>query len=587
MRDVTRGLCLVLLAATAAAGGLSLKQLLDPAHEDFPLRPYSWEEWEGLDKATQLRAVGTDPEEWADPPPDPEADKEAEEKRKRAEAQGAAKYPQHKWPGYRFDARLEKKKAAFEEMIQPASASKLEGLVKQLDLLDKSLAKYDRTIDEVREKYQQVAEQYSKASSVYAENYRKKHGTWPEVVSLPAGLIRDHDAASRRLQEVMAVRQSEERFHDWLLLRLATLLGELSEEERAKPVAALAKGIADKDWVYRIRCARLLGQLGDAASVAAYRSAMEKEEDPLVLAELIRIRAKRGGEGILDLLRERLQSPQWPVRATAIRALAELASREALDLLVERMPKEDGRLLDDIAEVLRRLTGQDLAPEPDPWRIWWEKNRAAWAPPAERKEGEAASAAAKEGTVYFYGIRTSSKRIVFCVDVSGSMDFPLDGANGKEPPRIETAKRELGRALASLPEEAQFNVVVYNAEVKVWKKRMQPATLANKQAARKYVERLEPSGATNIFDALLTSMEVAAPEGRGSEEPEADTIYFLTDGQPTHGRIIDPNQILEEITDRNQLLGIVIHTVGVSKEQNAGFLLNLAKRNRGRYVGVK
>jgi hypothetical protein len=273
---VARGISLVLLAATALAGGPTLKQLLDPAHEDFPLRHYTWDDWEGLDKAERLRSRGTDPEEWKDPPPDPEAEKEAEERRKRAEEQGAPKHPRDRWPGFRFAERLEAKKAAFEAMIQPASASKLEGLVKQLDELDKSLARYERGVEEVREKYQQLAEQHSKAASVYSENYRKQHGKYPETVMLPASLIRDFDQASLRLQEVMAVRQSEEQFHDWLLLRLATLLGELSDEERKKPVAALAKGIADEDWVYRIRCARLLGQLGDPLSVATFRDAMAK-----------------------------------------------------------------------------------------------------------------------------------------------------------------------------------------------------------------------------------------------------------------------------------------------------------------------
>jgi hypothetical protein len=271
-----------------------------------------------------------------------------------------------------------------------------------------------------------------------------------------------------------------------------------------------------------------------------------------------------------------------------VRALAALKTKEAIDLLVARMAKEDGRLLDDIAEVLRRLTAQDLAPEAEPWRIWWEKNRAAWAPPPELKEGETVLAGGKEGTVYFYGIRTSSKRIVFCVDLSGSMDFPLDGVNGKEPPRIERARRELAQALGSLPEDARFNVVVYNSEVTVWKQKMQPATLKNRQAARKYVEKIAPTGATNIFDALATSMEIAASPGdRGGGDPEADTIFFLTDGQPTHGRIVDANQILEEITERNRVLGIVIHTIGVSRDQNAGFLLNLAQRNHGRYVAHK
>ena len=77
------------------------------------------------------------------------------------------------------------------------------------------------------------------------------------------------------------------------------------------------------------------------------------------------------------------------------------------------------------------------------------------------------------------------------------------------------------------------------------------------------------------------------PARKKGADPLADTIFFLTDGQPTAGRITDAHQILEEITRRNSVLGVKIHAVGVSKEQNAGFLLNLAKRNHGQYVGHK
>ena len=117
---------------------------------------------------------------------------------------------------------------------------------------------------------------------------------------------------------------------------------------------------------------------------------------------------------------------------------------------------------------------------------------------------------------------------------------------------------------------------------------MMPATLKNKQAARKYVEKLEPAGSTNIFDALVKSMEVAATIGKTKgKDPVVDTIFFMTDGIPTNGKVTDPHQIIEEITRRNRILGLVIHAVGVSKEQNRAFLLNLAKRNGGKYVGHK
>jgi hypothetical protein len=50
---------------------------------------------------------------------------------------------------------------------------------------------------------------------------------------------------------------------------------------------------------------------------------------------------------------------------------------------------------------------------------------------------------------------------------------------------------------------------------------------------------------------------------------------------------VDDNQILAEISARNRLLGVTIHTIGVATEQNAALLFNLAKRNHGEYASHK
>ncbi|HEX5135564.1 MAG TPA: VWA domain-containing protein [Planctomycetota bacterium] len=580
-------LAAILLAGLLAAGDkkYSLKEILDPQETDFALSAYTWADWEKLDAATRLRAQGTDPSEWELPPPDEET---PEEKAKREENEKRAKErpPEDRAPGFRFDRRLELKKKAFEDLLGAASAPKLEGLIKQLKLLDKTLERFERVLDEAREDYFQVAEQYRKAQEAYSENYKKKHGVLPETVPMSASLIADYNGKSVRFQHLVATRQSEMQFQDWLLGRIGELVAALTDAEADKPLSALAAGLKDSEFAYRIRCAELLARLKGEKAAALYGQALAQEEDPLVLAELIRLKAKWGGPGAFDLLAARLDDPAWPVRAAVIRELSRIPRKESVDLLVARLAKEDGRLKEDIAEALRALTGQNFVAEPEPWRIWWEKNRGNWAPPVERTKGDAPGEGQEAGVVYFYGIRTTSKRVVFCLDISGSMEWSLAGRDEKGPPRLDKAKEELLRALNTLPEDARFAIVVYSTDVATWKKSLEPASPKNKAAARKFVEDLKPEGATDIFDALVTAMEIAAPPAKG-RDPGADTIFFMTDGQPTHGKIIDPHQILDEITRRNHVLGVTIHTVGVSKEQNAAFLLNLAKRNGGRYVAYK
>ena len=116
----------------------SLKELLDPQESDFALSAYTWEDWDKLDEATKLKAQGMDPAEWQAPPPD------ADEKK--PEKAGKPEKPEDMAPGFRFEHRLELKRKAFEELLGAASAPKLEGLIKQLKLLDKELTRFEKVL---------------------------------------------------------------------------------------------------------------------------------------------------------------------------------------------------------------------------------------------------------------------------------------------------------------------------------------------------------------------------------------------------------------------------------------------------------
>jgi uncharacterized protein with von Willebrand factor type A (vWA) domain len=105
------------------------------------------------------------------------------------------------------------------------------------------------------------------------------------------------------------------------------------------------------------------------------------------------------------------------------------------------------------------------------------------------------------------------------------------------------------------------------------------ASEKNKEAALKFIDGLSfKAGGTNIHQALFECL------GGKRKLARADTVFFLTDGEPTVGALVDPYQILEEISERNRGRKVTLHTIGVSDEQDAAFLLNLARRNGGRFV---
>jgi len=93
------------------------------------------------------------------------------------------------------------------------------------------------------------------------------------------------------------------------------------------------------------------------------------------------------------------------------------------------------------------------------------------------------------------------------------------------------------------------------------------------------------AGGTNGHDALKSAFAIA---GRGARDKQyelgADTIFFLSDGQPTRGDITDPDQILAEVKRWNLLRRVKVHTVGVGRDHAKAFMESLAESSGGTYV---
>jgi hypothetical protein len=74
-----------------------------------------------------------------------------------------------------------------------------------------------------------------------------------------------------------------------------------------------------------------------------------------------------------------------------------------------------------------------------------------------------------------------------------------------------------------------------------------------------------------------------------------DTIYFLSDGSPSAGRLTKPDDILHAVRDMNGPRGVVIHAIALlggdgskydlieSKPLARDFLEKLASQNAGTY----
>jgi hypothetical protein len=105
------------------------------------------------------------------------------------------------------------------------------------------------------------------------------------------------------------------------------------------------------------------------------------------------------------------------------------------------------------------------------------------------------------------------------------------------------------------------------------------------QEAVQYVGALHQGGGTNIHGALEKAFA----------DPEADAIYFLTDGMPTDGKKKDNAQILQDVAAWTAQRKAVVNTIAFlmgsfssdNKPKSRELMLQLAKATGGVYRAIE
>ena len=419
-------------------------------------------------------------------------------------------------------------------------------------------------------------------------------------MGLADALIAMHDAeVEKDLVEGLGKGQTHEKLFSLYAVR--TL-------EHPDIEKKLLKLLADKDPVVVVEACRTLGFRKDASALPALQTLVAKSkerevvraaidatveiqgggkevvsellrlarhEDPEIRSmALVRIGELQNRELLPELLRA-LDDPQWPVRFAALRALEGLRTTDAIGPLIERLAKEEGRLRVDFGAALFRLTGQDFGGNAEGWRAWWSANAAGFAirTPEEIAAIERAAEdrllrqttrvrtaeelARTKQESQFFGIRIVSHRVIFVMDVSGSMDEalaqPYEGRAGLK--RMDAAIAELSKCVEALDETAFFNIVTFSTGVSPWREEgMVAATSTVKAEAKAFLEDdVLPFGGTNIYGALRAAFD----------DPDVDTVVFLSDGEPSEGQVTEPFVIRERVKQWNEHRGIVIHTIGL------------------------
>ena len=396
-----------------------------------------------------------------------------------------------------------------------------------------------------------------------------------------------------------------------------------SRPESAFP--AIAKLTEHKDWELSAKAAEVIGAYPDTdARGTKVLIPLMDDKAPLVRLAAIDSLVALGNEAAKDVAVAALKDKDWRVQATAIKYLQRIRHKDAIQPLIDLIRTRPGRLQDDATAALTDLTDHDPQGGAEEWQKWWDrvKDRFKVLTLAEREAlrkkevaGRAGYAQAPgDGNPPYHGIKTSSRRMLFVVDISASMadKVTLDYANeaivknfeeryGDLRVKIDIAREELINMVAGLKGHTYFNIITFDAEVHPWKDVLVKAGSGNKNSAIKYLSRLKsevinPTGTgfktqsfkgrtTNTCGALDAAFGIFKGDEQGKKDyrTDADTVFVLSDGLPTTGDIVEPNRLIEHVAELNLKAKMVIHTIGFGSS-NKGLLENLAVMSGGQFV---
>ncbi|MBN2490674.1 MAG: HEAT repeat domain-containing protein [Planctomycetes bacterium] len=426
-----------------------------------------------------------------------------------------------------------------------------------------------------------------------ARQPRKKTAALPSGKKLGGELaeaLRAHEATGRELR-------AQDRRIGAMLTATSRIFDCLTAEQRAPFEARLAQRLASAaHQPDSHRLIELCGHLRSEAVGHALLLATSAAAAEVRVAACLALGKHARPEHALSL-GARLEDSHWQVEVAAIHALSAIGGREAVDVLVTAVGLSVGRVREEAGRALHRLTGESFEQDALGWKPWWDRNREQYRGPVPRSEtaSPAASPEAAAAGVACFGIRTHSRRIAFLLDTSAAMALRMGSValvvhprgSDADPTgrRMHCVLRATSEALATLPEDTAFNILLFGDKVSAWKPDLVPAQARNREAAQKWLTRVQPSGGAAVFDALVRAFD---PAGRETSAPlratAADTFFVVMGSPASGGALALETDIVEEIERINRLEQVAIHTVAVGGSAPLGFLRALAARCGGRFV---
>lgn len=373
--------------------------------------------------------------------------------------------------------------------------------------------------------------------------------------------------------------------------------------ERLPPAAAfpaVSRRLTDsKFWRERAEAAEILASFDVEGRTETLRRALDSDPEPTVHVAILQAlsRTKSPDTALVRQVADRVLSDYWSIRFAAIQALRALGAPQGIDALVTALEKTDGRTRAEAREALRELTRGRAPREDSQVPRWWAENRDQAL--RDGFEGPAPAGDAATEVLDFFTIPLHSNRVAFVIDASKSMltsarwdpNVLVGSRSNRTKPtstrKFAIAEFQLLRAFDSLPEGTLFAIVVYAEIQRTFE--LGPKTLdpdARKRIAE-YLRNVEPDGETDLFAAVDQALVYACHRDGRIRKDGLDTVYLLSDGEPTFGLLRSMDPIVEEVAERNRFAKVAIHTIYVGRptlEDQTGFMRRIAQANYGIFV---
>jgi chemotaxis protein histidine kinase CheA len=408
----------------------------------------------------------------------------------------------------------------------------------------------------------------------------------------------------------LADTEADRDFINGMLTQADHRLAELTEERNR-----LRARLAEQTTAYRkldeqVKAAH--GQVEslqlDAASAEARTKSLKSVADavPALRAELREARERYGSEEALAKALEKDVAGRMRELTDAAKTLQVMqAARQALERELAAKDKEletannyksrwaasAGRVAE--LEKLVEERGRAAATAKQALELLEEDKKALRAEAARYRQS---------ADNRFAGIQLAGRRVVFLVDMSGSME--LVDETTPAPAKWSGVRETLAKIMKSLPDLQQFQVIVFSERATFllgspdawidYDAGVTPDKVVTGLAA------IKPTGGTNMYTALDAAFRF---RDRG-----LDTIYLFSDGLPNLGEGLSAEQsrTLKEV-EQSEILGkyirkklrtdwnapvsgqrVHINAVGFFYESPdvGAFLWALARENEGSFVGM-